>query len=92
MASDEIGGCCDLNHRMGVMKGERDTWAAACAWQAFRDFLNGTPEQWQARCEQHFIDGQMQIAFAFKTFEQRLETVAVMTAEARAQYEGLTDD
>ena len=29
MASDEIGGCCDLNHKMGVLKGERDTWAAA---------------------------------------------------------------
>ncbi len=25
-----------------------DIWEAARAWQAFRDWLNGTPEQWQA--------------------------------------------
>lgn len=49
MASDEIGGCCDLNHRMGVLKGERDTWHAARAWQAFRDWLDGTPKQWQSK-------------------------------------------
>lgn len=24
-----------------------DIWEAARAWQAFRDFLNGTPKQWQ---------------------------------------------
>lgn len=44
---------------MWCMCGDGGKYAAALnqnltdrAWQALRDFLNGTPEQWQARCEQ----------------------------------------
>jgi hypothetical protein len=29
--------------------GRADAMETARAWQALRDFLNGTPEQWQAR-------------------------------------------
>ncbi len=39
---DGCGGTCE------VLDEEPDVFAAARAWQAFRDFLDGTPEQWQA--------------------------------------------
>lgn len=39
---------------------------AARAWQALRDWLNGTPEEWIERCEQHFIDGQFEIFLGSK--------------------------
>jgi hypothetical protein len=32
-------------------------WATARAWQALRDWLNGTPEQWQAECDQAYREG-----------------------------------
>ena len=69
---------------------------SARAWQAFRDFLNGVGEQgdmslWKARCEQHFTDGQLQIALGHFPLRVRDEFEKRMTAEAIAQYERLQD-
>jgi len=48
---DGCGGTCE------VLDEEPDVFAAARAWQAFRDFLNGTPEQWQASARAAYWTG-----------------------------------
>ena len=67
MASDDEYGEGECPHGVSVYWNEFQEWSdcAACyrsvarfhAWQAFRDFLNGTPEQWQARCVDAFDKG-----------------------------------
>lgn len=41
-----------------VTYGGPGVWETARAWQAFRDFLNGTPEQWAEREADAYAEGE----------------------------------
>ena len=49
-ATDHILGPDVLAGQSPQLLVPQDIWQAARAWQAFRDFLNGTPEQWREAC------------------------------------------
>jgi hypothetical protein len=42
---------CEMQGEIDSLRRDLDAMNAARAWQALRDFLNGTPEQWQARVD-----------------------------------------
>jgi hypothetical protein len=49
--------CAKCDRESDYLNAWEDGFAAARAWQALRDWLDGTAEQWQAECNQAYREG-----------------------------------
>lgn len=62
-----------------ILEFEHKQTVAECReWHNLILWLNGTPEQWLGRLEQHFIDGQLEILMGGKPTPEAREQLAFL--------------